>query len=72
MEKLEQRVLELETRYSFLDDLLQRLNEVVVQQQQQIDDQARIAQMLQQRIQELSEGGLGESPEITDEKPPHY
>lgn len=72
MEKLEQRVLELETRYSFLDDLLQKLNDVVIRQQQQIDDHGRIAQMLQQRIQELSDGVNVESPGAADEKPPHY
>lgn len=72
MDKLEQRVLELETRYSFLDDLLQKLNEVVAQQQREIEDQGRIARMLQQRISELSEGNTAGAINPIDEKPPHY
>ncbi len=72
MDKLEQRILELETRYSFLDDLLQKLNEVIVQQQRQIEDQGRIAGMLQQRIVELSEGNSAGGANPADERPPHY
>lgn len=72
MEDLEQRMLELESRYSFLDDLLQKLNDVIASQQQQIENQVRITQLLQERIQELAEGVSNGSVDSGEEKPPHY
>ncbi len=72
MEELEKRVLELESRFSFLDDLLQKLNEVVADQQLQISESDRLNQLLRQRIAELSEQ-IGEGGNTSsDEKPPHY
>ncbi|MCG8414298.1 MAG: SlyX family protein [Pseudomonadales bacterium] len=72
MNEFENKLLDLESRYSFLDDLLQKLNDVVARQQLQLDDQQKLLQMMQERLLEVSERmDHGEGAQL-DEKPPHY
>jgi SlyX protein len=68
MTSLEERIIELETRLTFQDDLLQKLDDVVIRQQQQIDEHRMqllaINQQLRQGDDQLS---------VSDEgPPPHY
>lgn len=66
----EDRIIELEIKTAYQEDLLQALNEIVGRQQQQIDRLEATCRMLNDRIKSLSvEGGGGESIE---EVPPHY
>jgi SlyX protein len=64
------RIIELEIKAAYQEDLLQELNKIVGQQQQQIDRLEATCRLLNDRIKSLStEGGSGE---IVDEVPPHY
>jgi SlyX protein len=64
------RIIELEIKAAYQEDLLQALNQIVGQQQQQIDRLEATCGMLNERIKSLSsESGGGESIE---EVPPHY
>jgi SlyX protein len=64
------RIIELEIKAAYQEDLLQDLNKIVGRQQQQIDRLEATCRMLNERIKSLSvEGGGGESVE---ELPPHY
>ena len=64
------RIIELEIKAAYQEDLLQELNKIVGQQQQQIDRLEATCRMLNERIKSLSsEAGGGESVE---EVPPHY
>lgn len=64
------RIIELEIKAAYQEDLLQALNQIVGQQQQQIDRLEATCGMLNERIKSLSsESGGGESVE---ELPPHY
>jgi SlyX protein len=64
------RIIELEIKTAYQEDLLQALNKIVGNQQQQIDRLEATCRLLNERIKSLStEGGSGES---TDEVPPHY
>lgn len=64
------RIIELEIKAAYQEDLLQDLNKIVGQQQQQIDRLEATCKMLDERIRSLSvEGGGGENVE---EVPPHY
>ncbi|MDP1665742.1 MAG: SlyX family protein [Methylobacter sp.] len=66
----EDRIIELEIKIAYQEDLLQALNKIVGQQQQQIDRLEATCRMLNERIKSLSvEGSGGESVE---EVPPHY
>ena len=68
-ERLNDRLTELEIKASYADDTLDRLNEVIVRQQAQID--LLIREVMQLRQQPLA----GEAPaahNLRDELPPHY
>ena len=69
----EERIINLEIKAAYQDDLLQALNTVVSQQQQQIDRLEMTCQLLHERLKSLSTerdagGGGGTGYEI----PPHY
>lgn len=68
-DRVEHRLTELEIKASFSEDTLDRLNEIVVQQQRQIERLTReLLELRQQR-------GAGEAPvfrSLRDELPPHY
>ena len=64
------RIIELEIKAAYQEDLLQELNKIVGQQQQQIKRLEATCRLLNERIKSLSiEGGSGEN---IDEVPPHY
>lgn len=67
--RTEQRLTDLEIKASYTEDTLDRLNEVVVRQQRQID-------LLMREIAELRLQGAaaGAAPprSLRDELPPHY
>ncbi len=68
-ERLHDRLTELEIKASYADDTLDRLNEVIVRQQAQIDLLMRELTQLRQQPQ------AGEAPaahNLRDELPPHY
>ncbi len=68
-ERVEQRLMELEIKSSFTEDLVERLNEVIVRQQAQID-------RLQREVIEMREQARAADPgsfrSLRDELPPHY
>lgn len=68
-EQLEARIMELEVKASYTDDLLEELNMTIYRQQQQID--ALINEVRQLR-QQVPEGGQGAPRNLRDELPPHY
>jgi SlyX protein len=66
--RIEQRLMDLEVKASFTEDLLDQLNAVVVRQQQEIAQLAReLAQMRQDTLHASAPPGAGAS-----ELPPHY
>ena len=68
VEALEARVMDLEVKASYADDLLEQLNLTIYRQQQQIDWLLRaVTELRQQR----PEGGTG-ARSLRDELPPHY
>jgi SlyX protein len=68
-DRTEQRLTELEIKASFTEDTIDRLNEVVVRQQDQIDLLIRELRELK-RQGPLAEGATPRS--LRDELPPHY
>lgn len=64
---LEQRLVELETKISFQDQVLEDLSGVLFRQEQQIADLHKWIEVLKSKIIDPEDG------EIRDhEKPPHY
>jgi len=64
------RIIELEIKTAYQEDLLQELNKIVGKQQQQIDRLETTCRLLNDRITSLST--VGGSGEAIDEVPPHY
>lgn len=67
--ELDKRLMDLEIKASFTEDLVEQLNQTIFQQQQQID--ALIREVSQLRLQ-TPEGGTGGFRSLRDELPPHY
>ena len=65
------RIIELEIKTAYQEDLLQELNKIVGQQQQQISRLEATCRLLNERIKSLSTEGSG-GGESSDEVPPHY
>ena len=64
----EERITNLEIKLSFTEDLIEKLNETVYKQQQQIEFLYRELKAIKE--QTSSSGGGGAS--LKDEIPPHY
>ena len=68
---MDERLVELETKFSFQEDTLQELGEVLIRQQQQLDELTRRVSSLQSRLEEVltrEPGGV----DPASERPPHY
>ncbi len=66
---IDKRLMDLEIKASFTEDLVEQLNRTIFQQQQQID--ALIREVSQLR-QQAPDGGTGGFRSLRDELPPHY
>jgi SlyX protein len=69
VEQLEARIMELEVKASYTDDLLEELNMTIYRQQQQID---ALLNEVRQLRQQVPEGGQAAPRNLRDELPPHY
>ncbi len=65
----EQRIIELEIKVAYQEDLLQELNHIVTQQQQSITALESVCKILYERIDHID---TGQSDQVVDEPPPHY
>ncbi|MDD1606269.1 MAG: SlyX family protein [Methylococcaceae bacterium] len=65
------RIIELEIKAAYQEDLLQALNKIVSEQQQQIQRLESTCQLLNERIKSVSTEGMGNDASV-DEVPPHY
>jgi SlyX protein len=63
------RLIELETKLAFAEDLLDTLNQTVARQQGQIDSLQQQLRLLHQQIQDATPD---EARAPRDEIPPHY
>jgi SlyX protein len=71
---LEDRLVELELKAVWAEDLLEQLDEVVARQQAQIEGLARELGRLRERLAaaEAAAAAGGTAPSLRDELPPHY
>jgi len=68
-EELNRRLMELEIKASYAEDLLEQLNETLYRQQRQIDALLREVAGLRQQ---LPEGTTPVLRNLRDDLPPHY
>mgnify|MGYP001170477516 FL=1 len=65
------RLADLESRFAHTDLAFQDLSDVTREQWDEIDRLKRQVERLKDRIAEL-EQGVGGTPRLEDQKPPHY
>ena len=66
---MQNQLIELQTQLAFQEDTIQKLNDVVTQQQNQIDALSKEIEFLRLQCKEVI-AALGQDE--GDEKPPHY
>lgn len=67
---MEEQLIELQTQFSFQEDLIQELNEIVARQQKQIDRMEQELSLYREQLAELIVSLTEAREEV--EKPPHY
>lgn len=76
VEQLDHRLTELEIKASWSEDTLDRLNEVVVRQQAQIDLLVKEVTRLRDEARARDSSGRSAAGDVegapSDERPPHY
>lgn len=66
----EERIIELEIKQAYQEDLILALNQIVADQQKQIGKLEETCKLLHEKIKSLAQSRPG--IEIIDERPPHY
>lgn len=69
---IEARLVDLETRAAFQDDLHEELNAIVARQDAELRVLRAQVEALGRRLKDLGEAMPGEAPGVLDEVPPHY
>jgi SlyX protein len=67
---IEDRLVNIETKLSYQEDLVEELNKTVYQQQQKLERLEAICEALARELRALAEAGNDGKP--ANEKPPHY
>lgn len=68
----EERIIELEIKLAYQEDLLQSLNQVVAEQQIQLGKLEETCKLLHDKLKSLAQS-LSDAPGTpADERPPHY
>ena len=65
----DQRLTNLEIKATYMDDMVEQLEQIIVRQQQQIDTLLRSVAEL--RLPS-TDGGLGPARSLQDDLPPHF
>lgn len=63
------RLVELEIKASYTEDLIDQLDKVIVRQQEQID---LLIKAITELRQSSTDGGLGAARNLRDDLPPHF
>jgi len=67
---MEDRIIELETRLAYQEDLLQELNDRIAEQQLMLDKQGMQIAQLRQQMLAVVPSGIADASQETP--PPHY
>lgn len=67
----EEQLITIETKIAYQEDLVQRLNELVIEQQRRIDQLENICRQLVEQYKRAADAGTG-TPPVEHEIPPHY
>ncbi len=66
----EERLVNIEAKITFQEDLIEELNKTVYQQQKRLDRLEAICESLVKHLESLDESG--DASRTANERPPHY
>ncbi|MFN3563434.1 MAG: SlyX family protein, partial [Moraxella osloensis] len=72
VEKLTQALIDLQTQVAFMEDTVDKLDNIVTEQSQLIADQQRQLQLLYQKLETQTQGSQIQPFDLLSDKPPHY
>ena len=72
VDKLTQELIDLQTQLLFMEDTLDKLDNIVTEQSQLIADQQRQLQLLYQKLETQTQGSQIQPFDLLSDKPPHY
>ena len=72
VEKLTQDLIDLQTQVLFMEDTVDKLDNIVTVQSQLIADQQRQLQLLYQKLETQTQGSQIQPFDLLSDKPPHY
>ena len=72
VEKLTQDLIDLQTQGLFMEDTVDKLDNIVTEQSQLIADQQRQLQLLYQKLETQTQGSQIQPFDLLSDKPPHY
>lgn len=72
VEKLTQELIDLQTQVAFMEDTVDKLDNIVTEQSQLIADQQRQLQLLYQKLETQTQGSQIQPFDLLSDKPPHY
>ena len=72
VEKLTQALIDLQTQVLFMEDTVDKLDNIVTEQSQLIADQQRKLQLLYQKLETQTQGSQIQPFDLLSDKPPHY
>ncbi|MFA5371219.1 MAG: SlyX family protein [Sideroxydans sp.] len=67
----DERLINIEEKITFQEDLIEELNKTVYQQQQKLERLERMYIALAGQVRSIAEAG-GEGKSLDNERPPHY
>ena len=67
---IEERLVNIEAKITFQEDLIEELNKTVYQQQQKLERLEAICEALARQVRSLAEAG--NEGKAANERPPHY
>lgn len=72
VEKLTQALIDLQTQVLFMEDTVDKLDNIVTEQSQLIADQQQQLQLLYQKLETQTQGSQIQPFDLLSDKPPHY
>lgn len=72
LQQLEQKLIDVQTQVAFMEDTIDKLDNIVTEQSQLIADQQRQLQLLYQKLESQTQGSQIQPFDLVSDKPPHY
>lgn len=68
----DERLINIEEKITFQEDLIEELNKTVFQQQQKLERLERMYVALAGQVRAIAESGGEDNKSLDNERPPHY